>query len=153
MEGFQKTVNVFCRFRPDNDSEILTCSQCIEYSGNEPEYVAMRLSNAEHSFRFTKVFSEDTTQREIFKVCAAPLLKGILGGYNAAVIAYGQTGAGKTHTILGREWDDPEKVGGETEGVLPRMMRGLFESITNSRHIHLVYDIHASYIELYNERI
>jgi len=31
------------------------------------------------------------------------LIDGIMGGYNGTVFAYGATGAGKTHTMLGTE--------------------------------------------------
>lgn len=42
-----------------------------------------------------------------------------LEGYSAAILAYGQTGAGKTHTLLGKLGDE------EQCGVLPRSIRSL----------------------------
>ncbi len=45
----------------------------------------------------------------------APLLQSALDGYNVCLLAYGQTGAGKTHTMMGGRGDD--------EGVIPRSIR------------------------------
>jgi len=46
-------------------------------------------------FTFDAVFSEKSAQREIYDVCAAPVVQSVLEGYNGTVFAYGQTGAGK----------------------------------------------------------
>ena len=45
----------------------------------------------------------------------APLLQSALDGYNVCLLAYGQTGAGKTHTMMGGRGDE--------EGVIPRSIR------------------------------
>ena len=39
-------------------------------------------------------------------------VQSALDGYNVSLLAYGQTGAGKTHTMLGAE--------GEDRGIIPR---------------------------------
>uniref|UniRef100_A0A182IQH0 Uncharacterized protein n=1 Tax=Anopheles atroparvus TaxID=41427 RepID=A0A182IQH0_ANOAO len=41
-------------------------------------------------------------QEEVYAIAVAPLVHDVLNGYNAAVFAYGATGSGKTHTMLGR---------------------------------------------------
>lgn len=41
------------------------------------------------------------TQELVYRTTTAPLVKDVLKGYNAAVFAYGATGSGKTHTMLG----------------------------------------------------
>ena len=38
----------------------------------------------------------------VAQVCA-PVVEGLLRGYNASVFTYGQTGTGKTHTMLGHD--------------------------------------------------
>ena len=40
-------------------------------------------------------------QEEVYKTTTASLVQDVLNGYNAAVFAYGATGSGKTHTMLG----------------------------------------------------
>jgi kinesin family member 18/19 len=37
----------------------------------------------------------------VYQTTTAPLVKDVLAGYTAAVFAYGATGSGKTHTMLG----------------------------------------------------
>lgn len=37
----------------------------------------------------------------VYKITTAPLVRDVIKGYNAAVFAYGATGSGKTHTMLG----------------------------------------------------
>ena len=47
------------------------------------------------------VFDETTGQEDVYKLTTAPLVRDVLNGMNAAAFAYGATGSGKTHTMLG----------------------------------------------------
>ena len=42
----------------------------------------------------------DSTQPEVFSIIAQPLIKDILQGYNATILAYGQSGTGKVRACL-----------------------------------------------------
>ncbi|KAI1900460.1 hypothetical protein AGOR_G00050160 [Albula goreensis] len=55
----------------------------------------------QHEFYFDEVFSEACTNEDIYKKTAWPLIQHIFNGGKATCFAYGQTGAGKTHTMLG----------------------------------------------------
>ena len=45
-------------------------------------------------------------------VAGHPIVENCIAGYNSSIFAYGQTGAGKTHTMQGSLEDhDPEQVG------------------------------------------
>lgn len=55
----------------------------------------------EKQFAFDYAFGEDATQEKVFTLTTQFLIEGVLEGYNATVFAYGATGAGKTHTMLG----------------------------------------------------
>jgi kinesin family protein 18/19 len=71
------------------------------------------------------------------------LIDGIVSGYNGSVFAYGATGAGKTHTMLGEQND---------LGIMGRSVHELFRQIelnSNERD----YKLKISYIEVYNEII
>jgi chromosomal replication initiation ATPase DnaA len=48
-----------------------------------------------------RVFDETVTQAELFQEIGEPILKNFIGGYNCTIFCYGQTGAGKTHTMMG----------------------------------------------------
>jgi hypothetical protein len=47
------------------------------------------------------VFDESATTSEIFERAVKGLVRSVVDGYNGTVFAYGQTAAGKTHTMLG----------------------------------------------------
>lgn len=57
------------------------------------------------TFTFDLLFGEDASQAEIFSKTAQPMVKPILNGFNSTVFAYGATGAGKTHTMIGTTKD------------------------------------------------
>lgn len=54
-------------------------------------------------FTFDRAFGPDSKQSEVYHVVVAPLINEVLAGYNCTVFAYGQTGTGKTHTMVGDE--------------------------------------------------
>ena len=51
----------------------------------------------------------------------------ITAGYNCTIFAYGQTGAGKTYTMMGVEPENPNFE--ENQGLIPRTLKHLFEEI------------------------
>ncbi len=97
-------------------------------------------------FTFDTVFSETTSQRKLYDTCAAPVVQSVLEGYNGTVFAYGQTGAGKTHTMEGEFGDH------SLRGIIPNAFQHVFDhmALKNSNETYL---IRASYFEIYNEEI
>ncbi|RNC31404.1 kinesin-like protein KIFC1, partial [Trypanosoma cruzi] len=87
-------------------------------------------------FNFYRVFSESSTQAEVF-VEVSPLVQLACDGVNVSVLAYGQTGSGKTYTILGGDGDqsNTEAKGDEgnkendDDGIVPRSLRMLFQHL------------------------
>ena len=57
-----------------------------------------------HTFPFDAVLSPQTTQAQVYAQ-VRPLVESTVNGYHTTVFAYGCTGSGKTHTIMG-ERDD-----------------------------------------------
>ena len=51
--------------------------------------------------RFDAVFAPTASQRRVYEEAALPIVDGVLRGYNGTVLAYGQTGTGKTYTMSG----------------------------------------------------
>ena len=56
----------------------------------------------------------------------APLVKDVLKGLNSCVFAYGATGSGKTHTMLGPN----PKIGGD--GLMVRAIDEIFQHVENA---------------------
>ncbi|XP_072524163.1 kinesin-like protein KIF20B [Salminus brasiliensis] len=71
-------------------------------------------------FQFSKVYSPETSQRQIFEGTTKSLVKDVLAGENSLIFTYGVTNAGKTFTFLGPETD---------VGILPRSLNVIFNSI------------------------
>lgn len=86
-------------------------------------------------------------QVDVFDYSIRPTVDDILNGYNGTVFAYGQTGAGKSYTMMGSDIDD--EVG---KGVIPRIIEQIFASILASPS-NIEYTVRVSYMEIYMERI
>lgn len=54
-------------------------------------------------FGFDNAFDEKASTDQVYRSTAATVIPAVLQGYNCTVFAYGATGAGKTHTMLGDE--------------------------------------------------
>uniref|UniRef100_A0A672MK98 Kinesin-like protein n=1 Tax=Sinocyclocheilus grahami TaxID=75366 RepID=A0A672MK98_SINGR len=102
-----------------------------------------RRANKDLKFVFDSVFREDSSQVEVFENTTKAIVDGVLNGYNCTVFAYGATGAGKTHTMLGTS-DSP--------GVMFLTMNELFARMDLIKE-DKVFDIAFSYLEVYNEQI
>src|SRR5438270_8376621 len=79
---------------------------------------------ASGSFTFDRVFDMNSKQSDIFDFSIKPTVDDILNGYNGTVFAYGQTGAGKSYTMMGSDIDNDEG-----RGVIPRIVEQIFASI------------------------
>lgn len=104
--------------------------------------------NSEESirYRFNAFFDEDSTQETLYHNSVCPLIPYVLQGHNASVFAYGPTGAGKTHTMVG----SPEQ-----PGLIPRCVAELFKLIDSHLDLnaHWKYKVFFSYLEIYQEKI
>ncbi|XP_020631801.1 kinesin-like protein KIF22 [Orbicella faveolata] len=97
-------------------------------------------------FRFNGFFDEDSTQETLYHNSVCPLIPYVLQGHNASVFAYGPTGAGKTHTMVG----SPEQ-----PGLIPRCAAELFKLIDShlDSNSQWKYKVFFSYLEIYQEKI
>uniref|UniRef100_A0A8C9PTD7 Kinesin-like protein n=1 Tax=Spermophilus dauricus TaxID=99837 RepID=A0A8C9PTD7_SPEDA len=95
------------------------------------------------TFVFDRVFGEKATQQDMFQHTTCRILDSFLQGYNCSVFAYGATGAGKTHTMLGKE-GDPGIVYLTTMELYRR-----FEACQEEKQ----FEVLISYLEVYNEQI
>lgn len=86
-------------------------------------------------------------QKDVFDFSIRNTVDDILNGYNGTVFAYGQTGAGKSYTMMGTNIDDD--IG---KGIIPRIVEQIFDSILASPG-NIEYTVRVSYMEIYMERI
>lgn len=146
-EKTEKSVRVFCRFRPINQSE-------IENGGGQKttrievnRTVHVHNSSGESKFEFDYIFPDASTQEEVYTLVGKPLVEEILKGYNATIFAYGQSGSGKTTTMTGHQDDTKPR----SMGIVPRVIQDIFQAIKNKKDHQ--FSIQVSYVEIYLEKI
>lgn len=109
------------------------------------EIINWRNATETVKYHFDVFHGEQTTQQDVFLSSVKPILPHILNGQNASVFAYGPTGAGKTHTMMGSS-DQP--------GVIPRAVRAVFNMVkAKDEDEGWDYSIGMSYLEIYNEKV
>ena len=102
-----------------------------------------------HSFTFDYVYDQDSSQEMVYENSGRSAVLSVLEGYNATLIAYGQTGTGKTFTMEGFHFDlaDPLR------GMIPRSVEEIFEYIESSDSSDHKFLVRVSYVQIYNEVI
>jgi hypothetical protein len=138
IQDLKGQIRVFCRIRNMPSYEV----------GCGPSVQVVDASTVEvpglGAFVFDRVFCPDAhgSQAEVFEECR-DLVESALDGHNVTILAYGQTGAGKTYTMLGTEGQ---------EGVAFRMISELFRLVDNMRD-HRDVQVSASMVEMHNNRL
>ncbi|EKG15758.1 hypothetical protein MPH_07193 [Macrophomina phaseolina MS6] len=140
------SIKVVARFRPQNKIEIASGGEPI-VSFQSEDTCSIKSTEASGDFTFDRVFGMDSKQHEIFDFSIRPTVDDILNGYNGTVFAYGQTGAGKSFTMMGSDIEDEQN-----KGIIPRIVEQIFASILASPG-NIEYTVRVSYMEIYMERI
>jgi hypothetical protein len=76
-------------------------NECTRLYVTDPDMVYDYVGRQERGYQFDTIFQDTSRNQDVFDQTVAPLLPNILEGYNATCFAYGMTGSGKTHTMLG----------------------------------------------------
>ncbi|KAH7396868.1 P-loop containing nucleoside triphosphate hydrolase protein, partial [Phaeosphaeria sp. MPI-PUGE-AT-0046c] len=137
---------VVARFRPQNKIEIASGGEPI-VDFNSEDTCTIQSKEAAGAFTFDRVFDMASRQADVFDYSIRSTVDDILNGYNGTVFAYGQTGAGKSYTMMGSDIDDEAG-----RGVIPRIIQQVFASIMASPS-NIEYTVRVSYMEIYMERI
>ena len=96
-------------------------------------------------FKFHQVL-HNAGQDKVYEAIARDIVHGaVVDGVNGTILAYGQTGAGKSFTMIGDTRNYQHR------GIAPRAVAQVYEEVEN--RIELAYDIRVSYMEIYNDRI
>jgi len=155
-------IKVIVRVRPHNDREIQNNNKTIVEIVDDKMLIfdpkektasfffhnvaqkgrdMLKKQNKQLQFIFDRVFDSVSTNVDVFEGSTKSLINSLLDGYNCSVFAYGATGAGKTHTMLGNK---------EDLGITYRTVAELFSEIERQGK-HREFNLCVSYLEIYNE--
>uniref|UniRef100_A0A8C6V1B5 plus-end-directed kinesin ATPase n=1 Tax=Neogobius melanostomus TaxID=47308 RepID=A0A8C6V1B5_9GOBI len=149
------SVKVAVRVRPFNSRETGKDSKCIiQMQGNStiilnPKAPKEPAKTFSFDYSYWSHTSPDdpsfASQDRVYNDIGKEMLAHAFEGYNVCIFAYGQTGAGKSYTMMGREGQ---------EGIIPMLCEDLFEKISvDNNQEELSYSVEVSYMEIYCERV
>ncbi|XP_035379974.1 kinesin-like protein KIF1A isoform X18 [Electrophorus electricus] len=150
------SVKVAVRVRPFNSREMSKESKCIiQMSGNTTTIINPKVPKETKSFSFDYSYWSHTSpedinyasQRQVYRDIGDEMLLHAFEGYNVCIFAYGQTGAGKSYTMMGKQETDQQ-------GIIPQLCEDLFTKINHSNTDNsMSYSVEVSYMEIYCERV
>ncbi|KAG6728240.1 kinesin-like protein KIN-UB isoform X3 [Carya illinoinensis] len=145
-DGVPGRVRVAVRLRPRNAEELAADADFADCVELQPELKRLKLRKNNwdsDTYEFDEVLTEFASQKRVYEVVAKPVVESVLDGYNGTVMAYGQTGTGKTFT-LGRlgEQDTADR------GIMVRSMEDILAEISPETD-----SVSVSYLQLYMEAL
>jgi len=151
LEDMKGKVRVYARIRPPSQKEIEAGDSVkCEYEDEISLSLTTIFGGTEESkrtFQYDSVFGPNTTQEHIFDECCG-MMESALDGYSACVFAYGQTGAGKTWTMSGK--DDVKSNWGLTR----RFVEYLFSEVETKRAKNqATIKVSCEFLEIYCDEL
>lgn len=152
------SVKVAVRVRPFNNREITRDCKCIIKMGGNTTNITNpkaepNTKDSIKSFNFDYSYwshdendPEFSSQLVVYKDIGEEMLQHSFDGYNVCIFAYGQTGAGKSYTMMGKQEDGQE-------GIIPQICKELFRRIRKNNQTDVKYSVEVSYMEIYCERV
>jgi len=95
------------------------------------------------NFAYDAVYPMNCTQAAIYEQTVFGLVESVVEGYNGTIFAYGQTGCGKTFTMMGGQERE------ELKGIIPRTFSHIVNIIESTKDRQFL--VSCSFIEIYNE--
>nr|XP_016854255.1 PREDICTED: kinesin-like protein KIF1C [Anolis carolinensis] len=150
------SVKVAVRVRPFNAREISREAKCvIQMQGKttciaNPKQAKDTLKSFTFDYSYWSHTSEEdpnfASQRQVYKDIGEEMLLHAFEGYNVCIFAYGQTGAGKSYTMMGKQEADQQ-------GIIPQLCEDLFARVNENKSPNLSHSVEVSYMEIYCERV
>ncbi|KAL6654317.1 hypothetical protein ACP70R_007782 [Stipagrostis hirtigluma subsp. patula] len=128
------SIRVFCRVRPLIATSNFKTKSTVTI---EQEKIAVQSAGLKKEFTVDRVFDQGSTQEDVFQE-VKPILRSALDGHNVCILAYGQTGTGKTYTMEGTD---------AKLGIVPRAIQELFSHA--SEDSSSAYSFSISMLEVY----
>ncbi|KAL6004764.1 hypothetical protein ACLOJK_005320 [Asimina triloba] len=137
-------VRVAVRLRPRNAEELVADADFADCVELQPEVKRLKLRKNNwdsETYEFDEVLTEFASQKRVYEVVAKPVVESVLEGYNGTVMAYGQTGTGKTFT-LGRLGEEDTAA----RGIMVRSMEDILSEVSSETD-----SVSVSYLQVLNQ--
>lgn len=145
-ENKSERVLVHLRMRPlSEDEKQRDKINPIETFDTEKNLITIKKDYEKKTFYFDNLLQPDIPQMEVFDKTGRLVVDSVMKGYNGTIFAYGQTGTGKTFTMVGDFQDEMNR------GIIPRSFEYLLKSIKHDKEFK--YNISISFIQIYLETI
>ena len=155
-----KSVKVVCRFRYEKPLTLEGAEDPFDEWQIVPEEKKIQIG--EKIFFYDGVLPPETTQEDAYEQVGRETIADFMNGFNCTVFAYGQSGSGKTFSMVGPdEINDqlaldfqsiPENIQ-KLFGTIPRATLQIFDAINTSIKEGCEYIVTCSYVEIYMEEI
>ncbi|KAG8239042.1 hypothetical protein J437_LFUL018877, partial [Ladona fulva] len=142
-------VKVVIRCRPFSEKEISIHGKeagiLLDEELGTVDVLDPKNKTVHRTYAFDGVYGPERTQEDVYIGCCKAVTDSILDGFNGSIIAYGQTGTGKTYTMEG------DLRNTEQQGMMCRVVQHIFSRINmdTSRS----YQVNLSYIEIYQDTL
>ena len=152
----KETIKVCCRFRKEFDHAEDEYDLWEFEDETSTIYYGERNTKTEKKWVYDYILPPDTTQEQMYEKVAKKTIIDFTEGYNGTIFAYGQSGSGKTYSMLG-----PDSVfetlassaENELYGITPRAVYQIFNIFKDFERNGTKWKLTLSYIEIYNEKI
>lgn len=133
------SIRVAVRLRPINEVEKARGDDRIVEVKERSIRIADPTTGKIETFSYDDVLGIDKNQDMVYDTIGATLVDQAYQGYNCCILAYGMTGSGKTHTMLGNN-----------DGLIPHICQNLFDRAASSG---ANIQCEVSFIEIYGESV
>ncbi|CAI7773133.1 unnamed protein product, partial [Closterium sp. NIES-54] len=98
---------------------------------------------AKRDYELDHIYGPHVGQGDLFVDAVQPMVQAVMDGFNASIIAYGQSGSGKSHTMEGPSHD---------RGVFYRAFDEIYDLANSTYAPADSYTFHVSVLEMFNEQ-
>ena len=148
VQELKGNIRVMCRVRPAHETERNpaqisfpdndTDSKEVAVLGPSKQSATGKDITSAYAYSFDRVFGPASQNSEVFEEISQ-LVQSALDGYNVCIFCYGQTGAGKTHTMS------------SADGMIPRATAQIWDEAQRLQEKGWKYEMEGSFLEVYNE--
>eukprot|EP00818_Percolomonas_sp_WS_P009528 CAMPEP_0117441560 /NCGR_PEP_ID=MMETSP0759-20121206/3697_1 /TAXON_ID=63605 /ORGANISM="Percolomonas cosmopolitus, Strain WS" /LENGTH=580 /DNA_ID=CAMNT_0005233417 /DNA_START=21 /DNA_END=1760 /DNA_ORIENTATION=+ len=157
----KQRVKVVVRVRPPIAEDYNDAQPFADCTAIDSSAITIRRNQyEERSFQVDHVLDQNASQQDVYDPVCSDIVADVLTGYNGTVLAYGQSGTGKSFTVFGpgTHWVDYPHSSSSNDlnsallGLIPRAVHQIFQHI-HSNNDTTEFRVTVSFMQIYMERV